>query len=152
MPKDSINIDEIMDKIHERRAEENRKGPKTIPKAVLRKYQAYLPKPPPPKLKEVAKPWNKYQWGKTWNGQQAYSTRRPAPQPSYGEKAQKWVKKGNMEWYPLKKQSGQEEENEGMVKSKCPEEGEEEQWPEEESQPEEQWKEYPQQDQEVLKG
>ena len=39
MPKDSINIDEIMDKIHERRAGENRKGPKTIPKAVLRKYQ-----------------------------------------------------------------------------------------------------------------
>ena len=48
MPKD--HIDYIVSKIKQRRSAA--RGPVTVPKAILRKYTGYLPKPPPPKLRD----------------------------------------------------------------------------------------------------
>ena len=63
MPKDQV--DRIMDQVHERQIAIT--APVAIPKKTLRKHNAYLPKPPPPKLS--AQPfWGypKHRWADKW--------------------------------------------------------------------------------------
>ena len=91
MPRD--NIDKILDKIYDRRAQEYEKGPRPVPKAILRKYQAYLPKPPPPKLRAVKTLLNKRPWGQ---GKQR------ARLSQYAKLQQDWTEEEEMEWYPHK--------------------------------------------------
>ena len=52
MPTDQANIDRILDTIFARKEKEKAREtmPPSVPKAILRKYTGYLPKPPPPKL------------------------------------------------------------------------------------------------------
>ena len=138
MPRD--NIDEILERIRNRRVRKYGKGPRPVPKAIIRRRQAYLPKPPPPKLKTA----KDNLLDKCPRGQQKQRVRSS----QYTKQQQNWTRQEEMEWYPQNEYHAKwNNGEEGMEENgNTPEEMEEE-WPEEATCKEEQWEDFQDDDQ-----